>query len=166
MEIICKLINSIYFKLKNISPVFIFTELQRIDWWMLSLREYCPFHSVIRIYGPEDYVSELLDFHCFLKRGGESTASKFNIFVFDSEIIHLVISRLSLYDLIDSKASLLVIDNSLNSAANHFYQKVSIPRIKLTTKRVIENTSSDIRVTRTESKPSLSAHQFSVFDSS
>ena len=116
---------------------------------MLSLNEHCPFHSVLRIYGPEKYISELLDYNFFLKRDREGKNNKFNIYVFDAELIHLVITRISLHDVINNGSSLLIIDSSSNNTVNHYYQKSTISRIKLVTKNVTDDTFNDLKVTRT-----------------
>ena len=84
------------------------------------------------------------------------------MYLFDADLVHLAISKISLYDVINNGSSLLIVDNSFNNVINHYYQKVTVPRIKLITKNVTDITYRDIKVTRTESKLSFSGNQTST----
>jgi hypothetical protein len=107
-DVICQLINTIYFVDKNSSPVVVFTEDSKVFGWIANLLLKAPYLTVVSLQGPQSYIEEMIEKYLFKVRS-RRTFFKFNILVIAYQSLKIVANLLNLREILE-QFSLLVMD--------------------------------------------------------
>ena len=132
MEVIGRLINTIYFKHKKMSPILIFTESKRLRWWVSQLRRICPYHTILKLVGSDKYIATVLStyFYSHLQK-----KFHFDILILSYENLMAIMRNLHLnLNLLIDDVALMIVDEKINGIGQYLYKTATIPKIKLSSK--------------------------------